>query len=291
MYHGNLAATVAWRWAASSAKLVWGVRQSLYDLDREKPMTRWVIRALVPLSRFPRAIVYNSHMARSQHETFGFQAKRGCVIDNGFDFDVFRPDPDARTIVRNILGLVPETPLIGLIARYHPMKGHLTFLEAAARLAQERADVHFLLVGRDVGPDNPMLSAALRHPALAGRTHCLGERDNIPLLTAALDVACSSSSWGEAFPNALGEAMACGVPVVATDIGDVRRIVGDAGIIVPVADPGALCAAWKRLLDDVVLRSGMGRAGRLRLSQYFTLGNLGASYAALYEKLTKRGTR
>ncbi len=286
MYHGNLAASFARRWAAPMAKLAWGVRQSLYDLSREKPITRWVIRASARSSRKAHAIVYNSHTARAQHEALGFAPARARVIDNGFDTERFRPDSAARGAVRAMLGLDVSTPLIGLIARYHPMKGHEVFLQAAALLARRRQDVHFLLVGRDVTPANPALQVQLSAPVLARRVHCLGERSDIPSLTAALDIA-SSSSWGEAFPNAVGEAMSCGVPVVATDVGDVRRIVGEAGIVVPVGDAERLAQAWDLLLANPERRKTMGEAGRRRVGERYSLAAMATRYLALYEELMR----
>jgi len=107
------------------------------------------------------------------------------VIDNGFDTDVFRPDEAARASVREELGLEQDTPLVGLIARYHPIKGHEVFLRAAAGLAHALPAVHFLLVGRDVDGRNPELAELIESTRLAGRVHMLGEREDVPRLTAA----------------------------------------------------------------------------------------------------------
>lgn len=284
MYHGNLAASLVGRWAAPNARIVWGVRQALYEFGREKWSTRWVIRASARVSARGQTIVYNSDTARAQHEVAGFAAAKGHVIDNGFDVDRFQPDPAARITVRETLGLAEQTPLIGLIARYHPMKGHDVFLRAAAQVAQRWPEVHFVLVGREVVPENPALSAYCGARMLAGRVHYLGERQDIPSLTASLDIA-SSSSWGEAFSNSVGEAMTCGVPVVATDVGDVRRIVGDAGIVVPVGDAAALAQAWDALLSDPCRRKSMGEAGRRRVEELFSVAVLGERYLALYRDL------
>ncbi len=283
MYHGNLAALVAWKLAAKRARLIWGIRQSLYDLRREKPVTRQVIRFGARCSRRAHAIVYNSYTARAQHEAIGFARGAAHVIDNGFDNGLFRPDLEARDDVRRQLRVPPDTPLIGLIARYHPMKGHDMFLRAAALLAQSDTRTHFLLAGRDVVPSHPLFAPWLGHPTLGKRLHLLGERADIPRLTAALDIA-SSSSWGEAFPNAIGEAMSCGVPCVATDVGDVRRILGEAGVVLPVGDEPALADAWARLLANDELRHQMGTAGRRRVADHFSLDRTAARYAALYSE-------
>lgn len=282
MYHGNLAAVLA-HWWRRRARLVFGVRQSLHDIGREKPMTRRVIRWNARASRRAGAIVYNSQTARRQHEEFGFAAARGLVIDNGFDTARFRPDRSARQVVRAELGMPTDAPLIGLVARHHPMKGHEIFLQAAGRLAAGRPAVQFLLAGAGVVADRPPFSEWAHQPSLAGRLYLLGERTDMPQLTAALDIACSSSCWGEAFPNAIGEAMSCGVPCVATDVGDVRRIVGDTGIVVPAGDAAVLAAAWEHLLDmPAEERVAMGSAARARVDANFGIDSVARKYAALY---------
>jgi len=281
MYHGNIVASLVRRWAAPRARLVWGVRQSLHAIAREKPLTQAVIRASAWLSKGAAAIVYNSQTARNQHEAAGFSNAGGWVIDNGIDAHKFQPDARARLSVRDMLGLAQGTLLIGLVARYHPMKGHEVFLRAADLLLKKNSDVHFVLIGHGVLPDQPALIRLLSDLSVGQRLHCLGERRDIPALTAAFDIACSSS-WGEAFPNALGEAMSCGVPVVATDVGDVRRIVGDAGVVVPSGDAQAMAQAWERLLNDPVQRHTMGAVGRQRVMSLFGVTNMAARYLDLY---------
>lgn len=290
MYHGNLAASFVGR--LLGVPVAWGIRQSLYDLRREKAGTRAVIRLTARWSLRTAAIVYNAAVSRDQHEALGYAGDRGCVIGNGFDGEQWRPDDAARTSVRAELGIAPAAPLIGLIARYHPMKGHDIFLDAAARLAVARPDVHFLLAGREVTPAHPLFAAHCHQGPLAGRLHLLGERADIPRLTAALDIASSSSSWGEAFSNAVAEALLCGVPVAATDVGDARIIVGDAGIVVPRGDACALANAWQALLDSgFEARQAMGRAGRERLLAVYSVEAVAQAYARLYEKIQDRWTK
>lgn len=289
MYHGNLAASFLGEFLG--VPVVWGIRQTLYDLQREQPGTQAVIRLSARWSPRATAIVYNAEVSRTQHEAFGFEPERGCVIGNGFDGGQWRPDIESRRSVRAELGIAPDAPLIGLVARYHPMKGHNVFLDAAARLAAIRPDVHFLLAGREVTPAHPLFAAHYHHGPLTGRLHLLGERADIPRLTAALDIA-SSSSWGEAFSNAIAEALLCGVPVVATDVGDTRTIVRDSGIVVPPGDAPALANAWETLLDcGLEARLAMGQAGRERLLTEYSIEAVAQAYAQLYERIQNQWTK
>jgi len=288
MYHGNLAACVATTFAVGRPALVWGIRQSLYDLAREKMVTRLVIRLGARVSRWVDALVYNSEISRIQHEAHRFDRKRARVIDNGFDTDAFRPDLTARDSVRRELGIPKEASIVGCIARYHPMKAHRVFLDAAAKLAKTRPDAHFLLAGRGVIAEHPDFAHWLHLPELAGRLHLLGERQDIPRLIAALDIVSSSSSWGEAFPNVIGEAMCCAVPCVVTDVGDCRRIVGDTGRVIPAGDSSALAEALDNILAlSVTERWALGEAGRRRVRQYFSLDEVASRYASLYQEVRK----
>ncbi len=284
MYHGNLAASLA---AGNSSPVVWGVRQSLYGLDNERVLTRWVIRLGALMSRrYPRAIVCNSLTSAHHHEEFGFDASRTCIIPNGFDTEVFHPDEYARISIRQELGMVDNVVLIGLIGRYHPMKDHRNFLNAAALLGKKFPDVHFLLAGCEVNADNPALSAMITEFGLSDRVFLLGERKDIPQLNAALDVASSASAWGEGFANVIGEAMSCGVPCVVTDVGDSAWIVGDTGKVVPRQDPVALATAWKSLIilsrDE---RQALGILARQRVIEKFSLDSVVKQYEDLYESL------
>jgi len=287
MYHGNLAASLA---AGTRIPVVWGMRHSLYGLGKERALTRWAIRLGAVMSRrYPCAIVYNSQTSAHQHEVFGFAAAQTCIIPNGFDTEVFHPDEYVRTSIRQELGLSDNIVLIGLIGRYHPMKDHRNFLNAAALLGKEFSDVRFLLVGCGMDADSPALGKMIAESGLGDRVLLLGERKDIPQLNAALDIASSTSAWGEGFANVIGEAMSCGVPCVVTDVGDSAWIVGSTGKVVPRSDPVALAAAWKSLiLIGRGERQALGILARQRVIEKFSLEPVVDQYEELYESLIPR---
>src|SRR5215471_6042896 len=214
MYHGNLAASAVGSLTTGPIPVLWNIRQTLYQLSDERWLTRAVIRVGAALSRRPSVILYNSALGAAQHEAIGYDGTKRVVIPNGFDCDQFRPSADARRDLRAELGLAPDTTLVGLVARFHPMKGHAVFLQAASLLARKHAALRFVLAGRGVTGGQPALARLIEELRLGDRMFLLGERSDIPRITAALDVACSSSLWSEGFSNAIGEAMACGVPCV-----------------------------------------------------------------------------
>jgi glycosyltransferase involved in cell wall biosynthesis len=185
--------------------------------------------------------------------------------------------------------LRPDAPLIGLVARFHPVKDHATFIEAMAILSKKRPDVHFLLVGFGVTPENQWMAECIAHHGLEAQTHLLGMRSDIPRLTAALDIACSSS-WSEAFPNAVGEAMSCGVPCVVTDVGDSAWMIGGTGVVVPPRDPQGLAQAWERLFSmGADERRNLGAEARRRAEALFSLDTMIHNYEQLYRGLTEEG--
>ncbi len=285
MYHADLLGGLAAR-VAGGFPVVWGVRHTNLDPRFNKRTTLWTARACARLSRrVPERIVCCGEAVREAHARIGYAAEKMVVIPNGFDLDAFRPDPAARSAVRRELGLDGDAPLVGLVARFHPQKDHRTFVRAAALIRSRMSGVHFLLAGEGVTRGNEALAGWLGEEGLEGACHLLGRRDDVPRLLAALDVAVSSSV-GEGFPNAVGEAMACGVPCVVTDVGDSARIVGETGRVVPPGEPEALARACLDLLAaGTGVRERLGMAARRRIEEHFGLPAVVARYERLYEEL------
>ena len=290
MYHGNLAAQFARVLSLQKFPVFWGIRHSINSLASEKKLTQFIIKLGSINSKFVKKIAFVSQISKSQHEALGYSSKNSCVIPNGFDTSIFKPSVEARKTVRADLGLPENAFLIGLIARYHPMKDHANFLGAAAKLLKSCPDVHFVLVGTEVEPQNLSLHQLIEDCYLFNQVHLLGERSDIPRLTAALDLATLASAYGEAFPNVVGEAMSCGVPCVVTDVGDSAWIIGDTGRVVPPRDDKALANAWKELIElGTDGRKALGEAARDRISESFSLDSVVAQYEQLYESvLTKK---
>jgi glycosyltransferase involved in cell wall biosynthesis len=284
MYHSCLAVQLAAALARVPAEVLWSIHYSIDSLAEEKRRTALVIRTCALLSRLPEKIIFVSRDGRSKHGPLGFSTARGCVIPNGVDAESFRPSPEARASVRAELGLAGDALLIGMVGRYHRMKDHTNFLRAAAALSGSHTEVHFLLAGRGVDGENRELRALIGELGLAGRTHLLGERHDVPRVTAALDIFSLSSRYGESFPNVIGEAMACGVPCVVTDLGDAAWIVGETGRVVPPRDPRALAAAWAEMIErGPEGRAALGRAALARVGELFPVESVVRRYEDLYD--------
>lgn len=283
MYHGNLAASLAGLWIRGRPPVLWNVRQTLYRLEREKPLTRGVIRLSARSSGSARFIVYNSGVSAEQHERLGFRGTGRVILPNGFDCEAFSPSAEERSRWRAFRGFAETDLLVGLAARYHPMKDHDNLLRAAAILKGQDSRLQFVLAGKGVDAANGELAARIRELDLSGRVHLCGEQEDMVAFYRALDLAVLASAWGEAFPNVLGEAMAAGVPCVATDVGEAAEIVGDTGTIVPPRDPVAMASGLAALVRlEPEARGRLGARARRRIMERYALPAIVARYEALY---------
>jgi glycosyltransferase involved in cell wall biosynthesis len=284
LYHADLLGFLVGRFAEVK-RIVWGIRCSDMHLRKYRPMTALTVRLCGVLSPLVDAIIVNSSVGRRIHENRGYQTERMVLIPNGFQIDRFKPDASAGSWLRQHLGLSEDTFLIGMVARFDLMKDHATFLKAASILSREEKNVHFILVGKGMDPENPQL-ARLMDAHLKARVHLLGLRHDIPRIMAGLDIASSSSAFGEGFSNTIGEAMACGIPCVVTKVGDSPFVVGNTGIVVPPVNPEKLAEGWRRILHmDREERKRLGRDARSRIVEEYDLDQIVERFQELYERL------
>ncbi len=232
-----------------TTKVVWGIASSYLDSNHSDWLASVSLELGRWLSRFPDAIISNSQAGREHHLSLGYPAEKIVVIRNGIDTEWFRPDPEARGRIRSEWGITEHEKLIGLVGRLDPVKDHPIFLEAAAVLAKKRRDTRFVCVGG--GPDEyrTKLQMLAKSLGLEERLQWVESREDMPDVYNALDIAVNSS-YGEGLSNVIGEAMACGVPCVVTNVGDSARVVGDFGEVVPPKNPVALADAIQRLLNQ-----------------------------------------
>lgn len=286
-YHADLVGGLATR-LAGRIPVVWGIHHTTFDPQGTKRMTVWTAKACGRLSRsLATRIVCCSQASGPVHAALGYDSDRMTVIHNGFDLSLFKPDLAARQAVREELGIPGNAPLIGLIARFDPQKDHRNFILAAGLLHVQMPECHFLLCGHGINWDNLELDRWIGAAGIGHRCHLLGERADVPRLTAALDIASTASSFGEAFPLVIGEAMACGVPCVVTDVGDSALLVGDTGRVVPPRNPQALADGWMSLLCDIKPeeRRRLGLAARQRIEERYSIERIAAQYCRLYRDL------
>ena len=287
LYHADLIGFLVAK-VVGTGKVVWNIRCSNMDLRHYPRLTSWTVKLCSMFSPFPETVITNSYSAKKYHKELGYNPKKFVVIPNGFDVDIFSPATEARDRLRSELRVEKDSKLVGLVARFDPMKDHRTFLLAAGRIVARAPHVHFVLAGDRIEYKNKELSLLIDELELKSHVHLLGQRDNISAIVSALDIACSSS-YGEGFSNAIGEAMACSVPCVVTDVGDSARIVGETGKVVPPQDPNAFAESILELLRlSSEERRGLGRLARERISKHYSIDKIAIDYERLYWDIAGR---
>lgn len=285
LYESDLLGGLAARLTRWSVPVVWSIHQGDLDPSRCKRRRLWAARACGLLSPFvPTRIISCSEVAAQIHMGIRYAPEKVVVIPNAVDVDHFVPAPAQRASVRHELGLADDTMLVGLAARMDPQKDHRGFLRAAAVIAREVPAAHFVLCGKDITRHNTKLTDWMAEEGLSSRCHLLGLRHDMARIHASLDVAVSSSAYGEALPVALMEAMACGIPCATTDVGDSGLLVDGTGSVVAPDDPQALAWAVIKLLTmEVTIRRALGSAGRKRIADQYSLPVIVDRYQQLYE--------
>jgi glycosyltransferase involved in cell wall biosynthesis len=251
-------------------RIVWGVRASNMDVSRYDWLARLSLSLSAFLSRFPNAIIVNSFAGLRFHKDIGYKTERMSVIPNGIDTKLFKPDHPSGCRLRDEWG-IEERIMIGLVGRLDPMKDHTTFLQAVKIFDQKECSVCFICIGDGKEPYKSEIHSLCMTLGLNGSLIWTGARSDMIAVYNAMDIVTSSSSFGEGFPNVIGEAMACGVPCVVTDVGDSAIIVGETGVIVPPEDPQALADGWRSMLKRLNDKSySIKEMARVRIVSHYS---------------------
>ncbi|MFM7012635.1 MAG: glycosyltransferase [Betaproteobacteria bacterium] len=275
MYHGNIAASVAKWLAPTKPAIFWNVRTSMDDPSVFGRSTQMFIRLGAWLSSDADAIVYNSERSRKQHGQLGFSSERDTVIPNGFDPELWHHGTDARRQARATLGLDANVPVVGFVGRGATVKDVPTLMRAFTRLRARIPAAQLICIGRDI-------EAYCPSDISTDGVRFMGQRSDVTRLYAAFDVSCLSSRV-EGFPNAIGEAMACGVPCVTTDVGDAAEVVGETGWVVPQGDPAVFAEALEAALrEPAEVHALRGLDAQRRIKERFDLATIITRYENLY---------
>jgi glycosyltransferase involved in cell wall biosynthesis len=281
LYHADLFGGLAAR-CAGRREIIWGVRCTQLPEDAPK-LTHAAVKLCALLSSsLPRVIVCCAEAARLVHAGFGYCASRMRVIPNGFSLPDLSNGSQSRSAARAEHGIADGSVVVGVVARFDPLKNHHGFIESAGMVARAYPNAKFMLVGRGIDRDNEPLMRWIHATNCAERFVLLGERRDLERCFSAMDVFCLSSHH-EGFPNVVAEAMAMGLPCVVTDAGDAARIVGDTGWVVPPRDSQRLSQALAAALScDRAKRQVLGRAARRRIEAEFSIAAMRLSFEAAY---------
>jgi glycosyltransferase involved in cell wall biosynthesis len=283
LYHANViggVAAIMW----SDANIVWGLHSGWLAISHTKRLTR-IMRAIgAQLSGWvPDDIICCAHSVREFHAGLGYASDKLTIVPNGVELDRFHPDEFARRKLRSEWEVSPSQTLVGMVARFDPQKDFRTFLDAAAIVRGYQPNARFVLCGPGFEASNETLIQELKGRNLHQHVILLGFRSDIPRVMAALDIFVLSSLYGEALPLVVIEAMACGVPVVASDIGDIQRAIGRWGKAVQTRSPQQFAEAvlhYIRLSEEE--RRSVATNARDRVATMFPLSSAVDQHEALY---------
>lgn len=293
MYHADLLGGIAALLAG--VPVCWGIRHSNLSPEQNKRMTLKVAALCARLSPLvPARVVSCSARAIEVHRRIGY-ADRFDLVPNGLDLSHFKPlSGDGRRAVRSSLGIPADGKVVGHLGRADPLKDHGTLLAAFGRVAAGNPNAWLLLAGAGLKHGDPVFEALVSASIdvqFANRIVALGQRDDVAELMGAMDVFVLSSI-GEAFPNVLAEAMACGTPCVVTDVGDSAEIVGSTGWVRQPRDANGLAQDILAALDEPGdQRFARNKQARQRIADNFTIERMVDAYDAVWRKAKRRTRR
>jgi glycosyltransferase involved in cell wall biosynthesis len=286
LYHADLVGGLAGR--LLNIPVCWNVGASAASLTTLSKGTKFVIRICAFLSSWiPVKIIFNSKSGLRDHVALGYKSDKCEVIPNGFNLELFKPDGESRKSIRKEINVSGDCKLVGIIGRYDPIKNHEGFIKACSIVAKTQKNAHFIMVGTGIDDKNKNILRHIEESGIKEKIHLLGLRQDIPRITSSLDVLVCPS-WGEAFPNVVGEAMSCGVPCVVTDVGDSAYVVQDTGIVVPSGNTDALAEGILKIINLPKKQwKALSQSARKKIMDNYEIGNIGKHFEALYRKLQK----
>lgn len=263
-------------------KLIWNIRQSNLNKDVNKYITLKIIRLNAFLSKYVDCITYNSNKALENHLKVGYSDKNSVVIHNGFEIDKFRFDLMARTRVRKELKLREEDIIIITVGRWDIQKDYYTLLKALNELKKHNSKFKMIMVGANLDYSNDTLVSLINDYNLEDNIILLGIRNDIPALLSAADIYISSS-LGESFSNAIGEAMACELPCIVTDVGDSKLIVGDTGKVVEAKDYKSMSKELLSYTNSHILKRN--KNARQRVIDNYEITAVSKIFEEIFERI------
>jgi len=284
LYHADLLGGFAAH-SVGKKNVVWGIRSENIAFGKSK-FTIVVRKLCAWSSKFiPKKIICVAHASKEAHKDIGYDNSKMLVINNGFNIEKFRSASISRSKLRKSLGISEKHKIVVSVARYNQVKDHSTFVKASGLVAERHKDVCFMLIGRDLSCLNTELVEMVNSTGKPDIFYLLDEVTDVSSYLQASDIFCLHSTT-EGFPNALGEAMAAGLPCVATDVGDAAFLLGSCEYISPPASPVELAEKiGALLLLPEVARKEIGDLSIKRIKNNFTMDLISHQYYMVYNSI------
>ncbi len=286
LYQSNIIGGVA-TMIGSSSKIIWSLHATILKPGLTKKSTKFIIKLSSILSGFiPDKIICCSQSSYNDHKVIGFKENKMLVIPNGTNLTTFNTSNKNKLNLINRLKLGEEIKFIGMVGRYHHMKRHDIFFHAAKIISDKYAFIHFIICGSRINNSNQELMELINLFDIGPKIHLLDNVSDMNSLYPTLIILTVTSSYGEAFPLSICEAMACKIPVISTDVGDSRYIINNKDMIIPINEPMLLAEKWEKvILLDTKSRNKIGEKNRARIKKLFDIKNIGKIYESHYLQL------
>ncbi|CAN1487045.1 RfaG Glycosyltransferase [Burkholderiaceae bacterium] len=287
MYHADLLGGLA-AFMSGNRPVIWGIRTT--DVKAGGSRLTSIVRRICALlsTKVPHTIICAADASRKAHILVGYDQSRMVVVPNGFDLSQLNSTDAQRNALRSHCGFTDSHVVVGFVGRFHPEKDQRSFIKAAGLLATQYPHVRFVMIGRDLNRNNAQLSEWINDAGCRDLIVLMGERGDVPVCLSAMDLFCLSSRT-EGFPNALGEAMAMGLPCVTTDVGDAAMLIQATGVIVRKEDSHALAVGLGKLLDiSQFERKQLGAKAKKRIYEEFSMDLALAKFENIYDQILRR---
>lgn len=281
MHHGNIVAVLAWLFAGFKPTLLWGIHHTPEKATTERWQHALVLTLGRWLSCLPAATLYVSRRSLERHRELNYDMSGAQVIVNGITINKKVDGDEEKAQLKVELGIPSDCAVIGSLTRFVPEKDIPNLLDAIRICKQHREQVFFILAGEGMDANNPQLQTLITQSGCGDVVRLLGVRRDTEHLLNIMDIA-TLSSCREALPLFLVEAMAAGVPCVATDVGDIAECIGKTGVVVPKQNPNRLAAAWARILAlSPGERQQLGQQAQAQIKQHYSLDAVVEQYRKL----------
>lgn len=285
LVHGDFIGGLASRLAGIN-NVIWTILYSRLDTSIEKISNILLIKLLSKLSYIiPKSIIVISRSSKKNCIKLGYNKKKINLISTGFDLSIYKISKNQRLNFRQKFKIKKNIALIGIVARYHPVKDHNNLFNALTHITQNNKKFCCVLVGPGTHKKNKTLFNRIKELRLDSNVKLLGPLNNISEVMNALDIniLCSKS---EGFPNVVAEAMACGTPCIVTNVGDSSLIVGKTGWVIPPNNSAILSRTIKIVLDEINKKSWKKKCilVRERIKKKFEINKMIYSYNLIWTK-------
>lgn len=286
LYHADFLGLLASK-LCGNIPIIWNIRCGKLEDSVSTVSTQILGVVLKLLSSIPRLILFNSYSGMESHIQSGYKSYRMMVIPNGFDLNEWKPQPLARATFCERYQLDESEILIGIVARYHKIKDHVTFLKAAQKLvSKKKLKIKFVMVGKNIDWGNQDLVSVIDSLGIREHILLLGPLTQLNKFMPSLDCLVLTSK-SEGFPSVLAEALASGVPCVSTDVGDARIICGKVGYVVPVGEYKVLAQKIEETLSKTndIGKDVISTECRAQIANNFRIEDTLISHDNLYKQI------